>query len=274
MYYNHLWRGERQSFFWFGQIKFGDYDPALDRYVARFNHLVQAADAFSQIDLSVADPQTGAKTLFSKALSYSKLIDYGVEVGFYDTKTHLGKQLIEACQALIARYPDSSLADDAMMLIYHYTHSAEWLEKLVKRYPNGDQAEAAEALLAQVKAGTEQQQHRPNWFSDPLRSYPLSQKLDPDDWRVPAEVKRWVENNEGTGYHGTKSVGDWLYVYVSAGAGKRLTSLSIYNDLRGIHLEYYTVPASNGENWHYKAEWLIRLPARFVEKNPVWEEKS
>ena len=68
LYYNHLWRGERQAFFWLGQIKSMDYHTALDRYIGRFNHLVQAADAFSQVDLEAADEWTGAKTpLFAHA---------------------------------------------------------------------------------------------------------------------------------------------------------------------------------------------------------------
>ncbi len=146
LYYNHLWRGERQTFFWFGHIKTMGGNEALGRYIARFNHLVQAQAAFAQIDPDQADAETGAKTLFSMALGYGKLIEYGDEIAFYDTDAHLAQQLVETAKALLARYPDSPLADDGMMLMYDYTGDSAWLDEIVQRYPTGDQADRAKTI--------------------------------------------------------------------------------------------------------------------------------
>ncbi|WP_019119331.1 hypothetical protein [Brevibacillus massiliensis] len=263
-YYNHLWRGERQSFFYIGQIKYMGYDPSLRAYIARFNHLVQALKLFEQIDTASAAPEVAAKTLFSRALGYSKLIDYGDEVSFYETRTHLGEQAIEAAKKLLDEYPQSSLADEAMLIIYTYTVEPSWLEELLRRYPESDQAAKAKQLLAQRK----QQQAESNGYRyDPLLAYLPRQPLNPGSDQLPAAVKAWIRQHDGQEYHGTMEEGDWLYVLVAAGAGQKVTALSAYTDADGTHLDY-TIDSALSQ-MAGKRQWLIRIPLRFIQTNSI-----
>jgi hypothetical protein len=147
LFYNHLWRGTRQNFFWIGQVGSMQDDASLKRFILRFNHLVRAGEIFSSIDLNEADPDLAAKTLFSLALCKSKLIDYGQEIAYMASDQQLEQEMIQTLQELLRRFPDSELADDALMLMYVYNGDIRQLHELLERYPNGDQAEKAKLLL-------------------------------------------------------------------------------------------------------------------------------
>jgi hypothetical protein len=144
LYYNNLWDGDRAVFFDYEVGNQGGAD--MRAYETRFNNYVQAAAAFSAIDLKQAGPQIGAKTLFSLALSYSKMFDFGQESRFYDTRVHLVQTVTNYAQQLIDRYPDSDLSDDSEMLIYNYTGDKSRLQAILYRYPYGDQADKAKAI--------------------------------------------------------------------------------------------------------------------------------
>ncbi|NGQ97359.1 hypothetical protein G3578_19660 [Brevibacillus sp. SYP-B805] len=265
LYYNHLWRGERQSFFWFGQIKYMDYQEKLDRYIERFNHLVQAADAFSRIDLNEADPQTGANTLFSLMLAHAKLIEYGEEVKYYASRTMLGQRLLENGQRLLKRYPASDLADDALLLMYQFTGDTAYLQQLLASYPHGDQADKAKQALGQAGAPKE-----PADRKDPLRAALPYQTLAIDDWKVPENVKAWARQHLGkTGQFSLRD-GEWLYALLVPRAGER-AYVTIETDRNGTYFEY------TGEKWEQAMpSWggdrfplLLRLPYRFVQHGSI-----
>lgn len=262
LYYNHLWRGERQTFFWLGQIKYMDYNEALDRYIGRFNHLAQAITAFNRIDLQQADAETAAKTLYSLALSHAKLTEYGEEVRFYATKTGLSKQLITLCERLVKQYPSSDLADDALLLAYHYSSDQKYLQQLIAKYPQGDQAKQAKELL-QTKKDPQAYEEKPQYANL------LFQTLTLDDWRVPASIKDWVKKQQGTAYKGYKRDGEWFYVYIAAKQGERVW-LTLETDSTGTSLSFsrqkQNDPVKDGQD---RPDRLIRVPYRFVQDNKI-----
>jgi TolA-binding protein len=263
LYYNYLWRGERQSFFWLGHIKYMEYNEALDRYIGRFNHLVQAIDAFSRINLEQADAETAAKTLFSLALSHSKLIDYGEEVRFFASKTQLGQQIIRLSETLVKRFPSSQLADDALLLAYHYSQDRQYLQQLLERYPQGDQAQQARAILENSGKQTADQNYR----HDPLRATLPCQTLQLSDWRVPPQIREWVEQHRGADYQGIRQDGEWLYAYISAKQGEQ-AFVEVETDLSGTFFRY----ARQKQNLNVGREFgdlLIRLPYRFIQQNKL-----
>jgi tetratricopeptide (TPR) repeat protein len=263
LYYNHLWRGERQDFFWFGQIKQMEYNERLDQYIGRFNHLVQAIDVFSGINLNEADAVTGAKTLYSLMVAHSKLLEYGEEVKYYASKAMLGERILENGRKLLKLYPDSEFADDALLLMYAYTNDAALLQELLTRYPQSDQAGKAKQLAQENSA----QKERTNW-RDPLRSTLPYQTLDTDDWRIPAKVKDWMAQWKGKVGQRTMRDGEWLYAYIVPKAGER-AYVTIETDRNGVYFQYAGEPLTQSATHPDHGDVLIRLPYRFVQHAPV-----
>ncbi|GAA4722422.1 tetratricopeptide repeat protein [Brevibacillus fulvus] len=260
LFYNHLWLGGRQSFFWFGQIKTMDYNETLADYIGRFNNYSQAIKAFSTVDLNVADPETAAKTLYSLALSNSKLLEYGEEVRYYASRVELGEQLLGYCHTLTERYPQSALADDALLLAYYYSLDRAYLQQVVQNYPQGDMVTTAKELLIA-------KQERAN---DPLRSYLPYQTVDVTDWRVPSDIKDWVEQNkQNPQYRDWKRSGDWAYIYIASKETEGVY-FQAAADRQGVTFGFsrYALPKA----WQ-KQEQVIRLPYRFIQqKSLVWEQ--
>lgn len=269
LYYNHLWRDQRQSFFSFGQIKYMDYHEELDRYIARFNHLFQARALFAGIDLQEADQETGAKTLFSLMLMNSKLIDYGEEVAYHQSKTLLGAEMLKEGKELRKRYPTSELADDALLLMYHYTRDQSLLDELLRDYPNSDKAAEAKQILQDKES-----EEKPAYVYDRLESYPPVQRLSEQDWRLPQQVQTWVKEHEGkTGKYLLKD-GEWQYAYLVPAAGETAT-ISLRTSLSQSMFQYYTSTTSDDAASGKRTASLVRVPYRYVQHAPVvWETPS
>lgn len=263
LYYNHLWQGQRQDFFWFGHIKEMSYYEPLERYIARFNHLVQAIDQFQAVDLGQASQATAAKALFSTALSYSKLIDYGEEISFYSSASVLANKMQAYAKQLVDSYPDSELADDALMLSFHYSHDKQWLEQLISRYPDGDQVLEAGQLLARLEARQsgqgQDEEERP--YYDPGYSARY-EHLRLDDKRLPASVQSWIEENSAVPYHGTLEEGEWVYVLLSAGEGSEIDYMSMNS--QGAHMRVVWQQRASAEGSKQPQMMLARVKKSFV----------
>ncbi|CAG7637811.1 hypothetical protein ACFQI7_07800 [Paenibacillus allorhizosphaerae] len=262
LYYNHLWRGERQSFFWLGGIKSMDYNEPLDRYIGRFNHLIQAIEQFQKIDVQQANAQTAAKMLFSIALSYSKLAHYGEEVSYHTSGAKLNEKVTEYAKLLAETFPDSELADDALMLIYSHTKDKRWLEQIVARYPQGDRAEEAGKQLEQLVAKAAAQDESSHAAYDPGYMVRYEQ-LRLDDKRLPSSVRSWVEEQQDRSLvRGTMTDGDWVYVLVTADEGKALDYLYIGN--RGFRMIVSSNQSSKGAALGLPSAMLARVKSKFV----------
>ncbi|MFD0681363.1 MULTISPECIES: tol-pal system YbgF family protein [unclassified Paenibacillus] len=226
MYYNHLWRETRQSFFWFGHIKEMDYYEPLDRYIGRFNHLIQAIDQFKAIDIQEAGEQTAAKSLYSTALSYSKLTYYGEEASYYLTISQLNEKAAAYAKQLVESFPESELADDALLLLYAHTQDKQWLEQVEVRYPDGDQVKKARELLEQLAAKESKRAASLYGPYEPISTV-YYERLQRGDSRLSSSVSQWIEEHRGTSYHGTLADGDWVYVLLSVDEGKSIDYINI-----------------------------------------------
>lgn len=255
LYYNHLWRGERQAFFWFGHIKAAEYDEAFSAYLHRFNHLLRAKELFGRINLGEADPETGAKTLFTLALLHSKLSDYGEEIRYVATKAQLARQVEGYAQQLVQRYPDSVLADDVLLLRYHYSRDKEVLQELLTRYPDGDVTPKARELLAEQQAET-------GYFYDPLYTILPYQKLTLADSRLPDQVRHWIMQESKRQAEGMKQDGPWLYLYLTAGPNE-MVSYQLISDSQGDRLEFRRDAVSPGTSGAGQTT-ILRVPIHLL----------
>lgn len=265
-YYNYLWSGQRQSFFWIGQVRDMEYSKSLDQYVGRLNNLLQAAEQFAAIELDQADAETGAKALYSQALSYSKLTGYGTEVAFHSTQAMLIAQLLETGEKLLKRYPESELADDTLLLMYHYSHELGYLERLLKQYPKGDQAALAKRLQKEAQSAKNTAYKRPNDF---LSSLPY-QTLSEEDWRTPASIKKWAEvSSGGKRFEGTIEENGWTYFLINLEKNATATLMNLEVDRNNCYVIYKINNPAINQKTQGKQGLLVRVPSRFLPKGQV-----
>ncbi|WP_248926149.1 tetratricopeptide repeat protein [Paenibacillus hamazuiensis] len=269
LFYNHLWRGERQNFFWFGHIKEMEYYEPLDGYIGRFNHLFQAVDKFAAIDLQQASGNTAAKTLYSTALTYSKLSHYSTEVSFHLPGSKLNENVMKYAGQLVERYPDSELADDALMLMYYHSGDKKWLEQVVERYPGGDQVDEAKRVLEELaaKGAVSNGAVSPRVYHGYGVRY---EDLQIDDPRLPETIKSWLEEHRGKAYHGTMTEGDWVYALISADEGNVIPYLAIESE------NFRTMVMSEQKAWEEGSKLprmrLARVKANFVHDGEwIWQ---
>lgn len=152
-----LWHGERARYLAFGHV-FTAAAREPDRTIlaqdaARQITYVRALALFNQF--LAADPPEPwrERALFSKGMSLYHLLHYGTEVQAWRSPEALTAELVETFQAFAARYPASSLADDALLMVGVYGEAPEVLRELVQRYPDGDKRSVAEELLKGTPAG-------------------------------------------------------------------------------------------------------------------------
>jgi|GEM_PF-3401077 len=255
LHYNHLWRGERQAFFWFGHIKSAEYDEAFSAYIRRFNHLIRAEELFSRINLREADAETGAKTLFTLALLHSKLIDYGEEIRYVATKAQLARKVAEYAEQLVQRYPDSDLADDALLLHVHYSRDMDVLRALLTRYPDGDVTPKAREMLAQPNADT-------GYAFDHLFTILPYQKLTLEDSRLPGQVRDWIAQESKRRTEGMKKEGPWIYLYLTAGPNEMI-SYFLVSGSEGDRIEYQRVAVRPGSPQAGQTV-ILRVPVQLL----------
>ncbi|MDF2960659.1 MAG: hypothetical protein K0S39_2394 [Paenibacillus sp.] len=268
-YYNHLWRETRQSFFWFGHIKEMNYYEPLDRYIGRFNHFIQAIDQFGTIDLQQANKLTAAKTLYSTALSYSRLTHYGEEVSFYMQGSRLNEKVAEYAKQLVESYPESELADDALMLLYHHTKDKQQLGGILTNYPEGDQAEEAKEMLGLLneKESTQSASSKQPYEPEFLVRY---ERLLPGDSGLPSAVQQWVKEHSSIPYYGTMLEGEWVYVLLTADEGNTLDYMTMGS--KNIQMLVTSQQRVSEPGIEDKRTMLVRVKKKFVHDGEwVWQ---
>ncbi|MET3288912.1 UNVERIFIED_CONTAM: TolA-binding protein [Brevibacillus sp. OAP136] len=265
-YYNYLWHGERQTFFWIGQIREMEYDESLDRYIGRFNHLVQAKRQFDLIQFDQADPETGAKALFSRALCDSKLTQYGQEVSFHSTRAALLTDLVDTGEQLLKRYPDSELADDMLLLMYRYNNDDALIQRLLTHYPKSDSAAEAKKLQSE-KNTTAGGQQQPSPFLSRLPYQQLSQ----DDWKLPATVAKWYAEKKTSDklMEAVIEESGWTYFAIKTEKGKVPTISGLEVDHNNTYVYYWLSDPSKTNVRSDQDCVLIRVPTRFLPKGEI-----
>ncbi|MFA5384175.1 MAG: protease complex subunit PrcB family protein [Eubacteriales bacterium] len=277
LYYNHLWAGERQSYNWLGYINDTSYGHApaemadFIREMINYNH---SLPYFQQVDQDQSSaPELKARALYSTGLCYISLGGWGEDASFAFDLPEIWGKVISTYQQFIKTYPDSTMADDALLALGAYTGDAAYLQKIIKEYPASDVMEKAKNLIEDMKSPYYTPVTRYGW-SVPFKIISM------DDESIPQEIKKWASVNIPLSFTGSKTSGKWNYLLISAGqkptAGYSVGVISIYGEKDKIKVYYRVDGPAPGQ---FIAQVitcpyvLIRIPANkkiveFVEGNP------
>ncbi|HHY38656.1 MAG TPA: hypothetical protein GX507_07015 [Clostridia bacterium] len=149
MYYNFLWAGERQGFNWAGHInELWSEVPEREGYMRGLMNYWHALKCFEGVEKAPrASDELKAEALYSQGLAYIGILEWGQDAeAVFDMKSVQDK-IIATYKRFVATYPKSSMADDALLVLYAYTQDRTYLERIIDEYPNGDQVEAARRIL-------------------------------------------------------------------------------------------------------------------------------
>ncbi|HAU30998.1 MAG: hypothetical protein XD78_0905 [Desulfotomaculum sp. 46_296] len=279
LYYNHLWAGERQYYNWLGYINDTGYGHApaemadFAREMINYNH---SLPYFQRVDQDQSSaPELKARALYSTGLCYIGLDEWGNDASFAFNPMEIREKVISTYQQFAERYPDSTMADDALLALGAYTGDAAYLQKLIKEYPASDVMEKAKNLIEDMKSP----------YYTPVSQYGWSvpfKFLSPNDESIPQEIKNWASANIPLSYTGSKTSGKWSYLLIAAGqkptAGYSVKVNSIYGEEDKLKI-YYRIdgpaPGQVAAQVITCPYVLIRISANkaaveFVEGNP-WE---
>ncbi|MBE3586111.1 MAG: protease complex subunit PrcB family protein [Thermoanaerobacter sp.] len=253
LYYNHLWAGQRQWYNWLGYINAtaSGRAPAEMAAFARemiiYNH---SLPFFQQVySHPAASPELKARALYSLGLCYIGLDQWGQDAWFVFTPSEVRQKIISTYRQFVNEYPESSMADDALLVLGAYTGDAGYLEKIIREYPRGDAAEKAQKLLEEMKLPL-YVNIRPYGSAVPYKvlasgdAGDLGRELETTA-PVPEEVKKWAAANSRQPFAGSFTSGQWRYIFIAAGekptAGYRVEITGIHDDGRGKLTVHYRV---------------------------------
>ncbi len=164
--YNYLWQGASQNMLsrflpdkWEGaatstsmSITYQFLQTAREGY-KRQNRYLRSISLFEKMLENYPKSELAPKAKYSIALNYYYLEHFGYSIPS-DKTLSWADMAIKNYQELIKDFPDSSLADDAMLVIASLSSrqdAVSILEKQLKDYPGGDRYKDAEFLLNHLK---------------------------------------------------------------------------------------------------------------------------
>ncbi|MBC7324959.1 MAG: protease complex subunit PrcB family protein, partial [Moorella sp. (in: Bacteria)] len=243
--YNHLWAGERQWYNWLGYINAtasGRAPAEMAAFVREMINYNHSLPYFQRVSSHpAASPELKAKALYSLGLCYIGLDQWGQDAWFAFTPSEVRQKITSTYRQFVNEYPESSLADDALLVLGAYTGDAGFLEKIIREYPQGDAAEKAQKLLEEVKSPF----YANTRLSGAAVPYKVLSSGDAGDLRrelettasIPEEVKKWAAANSRQPFAGSFTSGQWRYIFIAAGekptAGFRVEIINIHDDGRG-----------------------------------------
>jgi len=182
-------------------------------------------------------PELKAKALYSTGLSYIGLDEWGQDASFGFNLPEITEKIISAYREFIQEYPDSTMADDALLALGAYTGDAAYLQRIMEEYPQSDMLGKAKDLIKEMES--------PYYRPVGLYGWPVPfQIASPGGESVPQEIKEWVAANTMQPFAGSKTLGEWSYLLVAAGekptAGYSVGVISI-SDKSGVLKVYYRV---------------------------------
>ena len=242
LYYNHLWAGHCQYYNWLGFINTTGHGHApaemavFAREMINYNHSLPYFQQIYQDQSS--PPELKAKALYSTGLSYIGLDEWGQDASFCFNLSEITEKIISTYRQFIQEYPDSSMADDALLALGAYTGDAAYLQRIMEEYPQSDIMEKTKDLIKEMGSPY----YRPgNLYYGWSVFFKI---MSPDDESVPQEIKEWVVANTMQPFAGAKTLGEWSYLLVAAGekptAGYSVGITSI-SDSSGRLKVYYRV---------------------------------
>ncbi len=218
LYYNHLWAGERQSYNWLGYINDTRYGHApaemadFIREMINYNHSLPYFQQVNQ-DQSSA-PELKARALYSTGLCYIGLGGWGEDASFAFDLPEIWGKVISTYQQFVKLYPDSTMADDALLALGAYTGDAAYLQRIIKEYPASDVMEKAKNLIEDMKSPYYTPVTRYGW-SMPFKIVSMN------DESIPQEIKKWASVNIPLSFNGSKTSGKWIITVIWNGPGSK-----------------------------------------------------
>ncbi len=280
LYYNHLWAGERQSYNWLGYIIDTGYGHApaemadFARAMINYNH---SLPYFQQVDRDQSSAtELKARALYSTGLCYIGLDEWGNDASFAFNPMEIRGEIISTYRQFIEKYPDCTMADDALLALGAYTGDSAYLQRIIKEYPSSDVMDKAKKLIEDMKSPY----YTPFGQYGGLAPFKI---ISLDDENIPQEIKNWVSANIPLSFNGSKTSGKWSYLLISAGqkptAGYSVKVNSIFGKEDKLKIYYRIDSPAPGQITAQEITCpyiLLRVPAnktmaQFVEGNP-WEE--
>ncbi|NLI14223.1 MAG: protease complex subunit PrcB family protein [Peptococcaceae bacterium] len=277
LYYNHLWAGQRQYYNWLGHINATGHGHApaemavFAREMINYNHSLPYFQQVYQDPSST--PELKAKAFYSTGLCYIGLDEWGEDASFAFNLSEIQGKIISTYRQFVKEYPDSSMADDALLALGAYTGDAAYLQKIIEEYPDSDVSGKAKKLTKDMESP----------YYRPVNQYgwPVPFKItSPADESVPQEIKEWAAANTLQPFTGLKTLSEWSYLLIAAGekptAGYSVGVISISGSSDKLKV-YYRVdglaPGQVTAQVITHPSILIRIPANeaaveFVEENP------
>ncbi len=282
LYYNHLWAGERQSYNWLGYIndtRCGHAPAEMADFIREMINYNHSLPYFQQVDQDQSSaPELKARALYSTGLCYIGLGGWGDDASFAFNLPEIWGKVISTYQQFVKLYPDSTMADDALLALGAYTGDAAYLQRIIKEYPASDVMGKAKNLIEDMKS--------PYYIPATVVGWSVPFKIiSLDDESIPQEIKKWATVNIPLSFTGSKTSGKWSYLLISAEqkptAGYSVGVTRMYVKEDKIKVYYQIIGPAPGQVVTQVITCpyiLIRIPAykaavEFVEGNP-WEEPN
>jgi hypothetical protein len=180
----------------------GGYEVQYGRWAADSSNLVQAARVFARITSGPEALQ--AKAAYSRARALAELIQPGSYINLWRSQREIGLDAASLFEEMAERYPNSDLADDALLSVAYLRRDPAYFDRIMQLYPDSDMA--ADAALRSFEGA----------HGLPLEVPPY-RDLRPSE--VTAEVAAWVEQRLETNFAGTVTAGGYTYLLATAGPG-------------------------------------------------------
>jgi len=205
-YYNHLWAGRRAEYRWVNNLESAwqnDRPAQLQPYLREMINYYHALELFNHL---ADDPRVSedlrAKALYSAGLCYLGLEHWGSETRFLGE--NFAQRALQTFECFVREYPDSSMADDAMLVVGVYRGDPAYLQSILERYPDGDRAADVKNLLSDL-----------SWL-DRLPYRPVSYDMVREGELSPAAAA-WVATHVQGAYTGTTTLNGETYALISLG---------------------------------------------------------
>ena len=144
LFYNYLWAHGRQFYYMTAeQAVEREKKPEVVRWVADQNNLIQSLAAFDKVPAPLQD-----KAAYSKAIALAQLLGYGRDVSLWRPSYQLQADAVAALEEMVANYPDSPLAPDALLTLGFVQENDAYFQRLLREYPTSNAAVTARMQLA------------------------------------------------------------------------------------------------------------------------------
>ncbi|HWI60712.1 MAG TPA: hypothetical protein VNT75_02605, partial [Symbiobacteriaceae bacterium] len=219
----------------------GDYDEQYGVWAGDQNNYVQAARVFATI--TEGPEEILAKAAYSRALALATLTGPGSYIDLWQNQREIGLEAATLFEAMANRFPESDLADDALLSVAYLRQDPVYFDRIVQQYPESDMA--ADARLRSF-AGS---------YGIPNGMIPFRYLRSGE---APPAVAAWVKEHLGAPYTGTMDADGYTYILVVAKPGERAY---IY---LGVDASQVTVrPAYGLLNGQPERAWsLIRIKSQ------------